>query len=1097
MSELLDLAVSPAEVRGRVEEVYFSQNGFTAGCLRTEEGRRLRFAGPMLLSEQAPVLLRGRWEEHPKYGWQLRVESADLDLAIDPKGLANYLARHPALKGIGPKKARRLAERFGADFGRVLTEQPESVAQAVRVPLETVTRLREEWLRNQAVNAALTWLAGLGLTHRQVKALVDRYGNDAVAILKRDPYLIIKEVPGFGFRRADELARQLGIAKAHPSRLQAALLHCVRERVEQGDCWVEYEELIELATALLLLGRSDGRELVEGYLASLIEEEALACASYAGRFLVSLPSLRKMEEWLVEVFSRGGTPNTHFSHQPDLGALVDREAPDLNPGQRQAVLLALRHQTCLVTGAAGSGKTHVSAALARIYTKAKRKVALAAPTGKAAKRMEEMIGQEAFTLHRLLGYNGEEFKLNAQEPVDADLVLVDECFDYKQSVLTEAGWLSIGQIVNSRAALKVWSRNPKTGCLELKPILRWLRHPAPKSLLKITASRAQSRRSARILRCTPDHMILTPYGYRRAQDLRVGEEVIVRGPQLTREQRSILIGSVLGDGSLSSTGDRVSPQVVLVQGDDQRAYLEFKRRAFGNLAGRTERGRSGYGDKPVWRVALGVVDELYEIAREIVTTGQRPSGRRRWTPTNRFLEWIDEQALATWYLDNGSLQVYGLASGGNGRYAMLHSERFSWEDNRRLAAFLERRFGLRPKVKPDSRGHFLLRFSHEDTPRLLEIVRPFTPACMAYKVGGEADYKYEPDLQADTCVARVQVIERVRPSVPSVYDLEVADHHNYVAGNFVVSNCSMMDIPLAWHLFQAVNPKRTAVVLVGDHHQLPPVGPGNLLRDLVNLRLLPTAVLDEVVRQAGPLRENSMAVLQGEVRKTSAGGPGRPPPWIVIDHLTEAHDVQRAVLDLHQRGIAERLGFDLITQVQVLTPTHKGPLGTVALNIELQRLLQKKLYGVEVPEVKPGRRPPFLLHDKVIQKRNNYELGIMNGSQGKVVWVDPKTGDLAVRFFNGEEREVEMYAKEGHLDDLHLCYAQTIHSGQGSEYPCVVLIVHRSHSFQHHRNLLYTGVTRAQEVVILLGDGWGLRTCAQRIKADQRKTFLSLHGLRD
>jgi exodeoxyribonuclease V alpha subunit len=513
------------------------------------------------------------------------------------------------------------------------------------------------------------------------------------------------------------------------------VLFCVRERLEQGDCWVGYEQLVESANGVLALDSLGSREQIEHTLEGIISAGELSCACYAGRFLVAIPEIRRMEEELGGVFAGGGAPNPHFANDTEADSLMHEHTPGLNAGQREAVRTALKHRMSLISGGAGSGKTYVSAAIAAIYRAHELSVVLAAPTGKAAKRMEQVIGQEAFTIHRLLGYDGHNFALGADSPIDADVLIVDEA--------------------------------------------------------------------------------------------------------------------------------------------------------------------------------------------------------------------------------------------------------------------------------------------------------------------------------------------------------------------------SMLDVPLAWQLFQAVDPERTAVVLVGDHNQLPPVGPGNILRDLIDTRVLPTVVLEEIVRQAGPLKENSIAVLRGEVRKTATPGPARIPPWILINHLTQAEEALRALLDMHRDGITERLRFDLISEVQVLTPTHKGPLGTVALNTELQRLLQRKLYGVEVPPLKPGRRPRFLLHDKVIQKRNNYDLGIMNGSVGQVVAVNEKSHDLVVRFFDREVREVELSAEEGHLQDLHLAYALTIHSAQGSEFPCVVLVVHKSHSFQHHRNLFYTGVTRAQQVAIILGDQWGIRNCADKREVGRRKTFLSLLGQQD
>lgn len=716
-------------IRGRVEEIYFASSTFSAGCLRSQSGERVKFAGAALLHKEEPVILHGHWVEHPKYGRQLEVEAVELDLDLDPEGLAHYLANHPAVKGIGPVKARRIAARFGADFERSLVEEPQAMANEAGISLEKIEALRDEWRRTRMVNAALVWLSSYKLTNFQVTTLVEKYGSGVVAILKADPYLIVREIPGFGFRRVDQIALAMGTAKDHPSRLQAGVFHCVQERLERGDCWVESEHLVELANTLLVLDRLGSRKLIEQTLDDLIAAGALVSPSHGGHFLVALPEILRMEEELAATFSFGDGPHPHFTDDIDPAALIEKHAPDLNAGQRDAVGLALRHGMSLIAGGAGSGKTYVSAVIAAICHAHEISVVLAAPTGKAAKRMEQVIGQEAFTIHRLLGYDGHSFARDATTPIETDVLIVDEV--------------------------------------------------------------------------------------------------------------------------------------------------------------------------------------------------------------------------------------------------------------------------------------------------------------------------------------------------------------------------SMLDVPLAWHLFQAIDPERTAVVLIGDQNQLPPVGPGNVLRDLIETHMIPAVILSEIVRQAGPLKENSIAVLQGKVRQTTTSGETKVPPWVLINHLTQPEKVLWALKDMHENGIAERMDFDLITETQVLTPTHKGPLGTAVLNVELQRLLQRKLYGVNVPEYSPGRRPSFLLHDRVIQKKNDYELGVMNGTLGQIVEVNGK-GRLVVCFFDHEEREVELSAEAGHLANLRLAYALTIHSAQGSEFPCVILVVHKSHSFQHHRNLLYTGVTRAEKVAIILGDAWGIFNCAARLETNRRKTFLSL-----
>jgi exodeoxyribonuclease V alpha subunit len=284
---------------------------------------------------------------------------------------------------------------------------------------------------------------------------------------------------------------------------------------------------------------------------------------------------------------------------------------------------------------------------------------------------------------------------------------------------------------------------------------------------------------------------------------------------------------------------------------------------------------------------------------------------------------------------------------------------------------------------------------------------------------------------------------------------------------------------------------RTCVVLVGDHNQLPPVGPGNLLRDLIERQPIPTVVLDQVVRQAGVLKENSIAILRGEVRKTAAPEADGRWPWVVANRFTEVLAAQRYVLHLFDEVLVERLGFDLLRDVQLLTPTKKGPLGTDELNVLVQRLVQRKLWGVDVPAPRPGRRPEFLKHDRVIQTRNNYDLKVMNGAVGLITKIGERRGELTVRF---DDHDVSYTAETA--DKLSLAYALTVHKFQGDQVPCAVLVIHKAHSFQHHRNLFYTGMTRAQRTAVVVGDQWGIAACAKKEQVERRKTFLSVLDLR-
>jgi exodeoxyribonuclease V alpha subunit len=715
-----------ATARGTVEALFFSSPKFSAGRLRTGDGQIVSFAGSLMVRVHDAVVLHGRWETHAKFGRQLKVARFEFDQQLGPTGLAHYLSSNPSLKGIGPVKARRIAEAFGDDFDRVIDDEPDRVGRVAKLPRAALQLLREEWLRTRSLNASLAWMSAFELTHHQMTTLIARYQNSVVTVLKENPYLLVREIPGFGFKRVDQVARKMGTPKEHPGRIRAGVVHAVVERLEQGDCWVDYEALIGLANALLVMDIADSRDRIEAALDTLIEDRTLSCVSLGGRFLVALPHIVEMEQDLAELFTTRLGPNPHLAHIDP--AVIDAVDTSLNAGQRRALRAAVEYNLVLVSGGAGVGKTRLVATLTKVYELRSGRVALAASTGKAAKRLEEVVGRKAFTIHRLLGYKGKNFSRGIDDPIDADVLIVDEV--------------------------------------------------------------------------------------------------------------------------------------------------------------------------------------------------------------------------------------------------------------------------------------------------------------------------------------------------------------------------SMVDIPLAWHLFRALDFARTAVVLVGDHNQLPPVGPGNLLRDLIDRQPIPTVILDQVVRQAGALKENSIAVLRGEVRKTAAPQEDGRSPWVVANQFTDVLAAQNYVLELFDHILVEQFGFDLLAHVQLLTPTRKGPLGVDELNILLQQLVQEKLWHVVVAPLRPGRRPDLLNRDRVIQNRNNYELGVMNGAIGVVTEKGDKHGELKVRF---DDLEVEYSAET--VGELSLAYALTVHKYQGSQIPCVVLLVHKAHSFMHHRNLFYTGVTRAQETAIVVGDQWGMRACAEKEQVERRKTFLSVLDL--
>ena len=288
----------------------------------------------------------------------------------------------------------------------------------------------------------------------------------------------------------------------------------------------------------------------------------------------------------------------------------------------------------------------------------------------------------------------------------------------------------------------------------------------------------------------------------------------------------------------------------------------------------------------------------------------------------------------------------------------------------------------------------------------------------------------------------------------------------------IVDEMSMVHVPLMAQLLQRIDFATTRLILVGDHNQLPPVGPGNVLRDVIQHQLVPTVVLDEVVRQAGVLKSNCSAILSACIMPSAAGDLA----WTVVDAFAEAPQIQIYVRDLVLDRIPKRLGLDPVDDVQIITPTHLGPLGTKAINQMMQRLLHGEV------------ERKFAVGDKVIQMVNDYDLGVMNGTMGRVLEFEPGASGGYWIDFDGAKPQL---VQSDQIHNVQLAYALTAHKAQGSEFPCAVVLCHRSHFFAD-RNWLYTAVTRAAKYCLLVGDRWGLRNAVKKNNTIQRRTLLSL-----
>jgi exodeoxyribonuclease V alpha subunit len=294
----------------------------------------------------------------------------------------------------------------------------------------------------------------------------------------------------------------------------------------------------------------------------------------------------------------------------------------------------------------------------------------------------------------------------------------------------------------------------------------------------------------------------------------------------------------------------------------------------------------------------------------------------------------------------------------------------------------------------------------------------------------------------------------------------------------IVDEASMVDVPLAAALLCAL-PDDARLLIVGDQDQLPSVGPGAFLRDLLESGIVPSVRLSEIFRQAAESRivVNAHRILGGETPESAPRSDERADFFIVARRDPE--EAQATVIELMAERIPRRFGLSPERDVQVLTPMHRGPAGTILLNQKLQETLNPR--GEPLAQI-AGR---LRIGDKVMQTRNDYEREVYNGDLGRVERLDAETGSVFVRF---DQREVEYETAD--LEALVLAYATSIHKSQGSEYPAVVIPLLTTHFVMLSRNLLYTAVTRARKLCVLVADPRALSLALDQVRKEERKTAL-------
>lgn len=726
--------------RGTVTRVHFcnADGPWMSGKMDLENGGGpMGFAGKVAANVGDILEVTGAMDRHPKFGLQIKVESGLVRMDETPDALIHMLATHSDFEGLGPVRARAVVQAAlelsqDGELSSALIAYPREIAERAGVREGIVQNAANVWAERKSYFDALSLLADQGWSNAQATRLVKAYGENAPAIIRGDPYMLIGKLSRFGFRTVDTVAQAMGISKSDPNRLQAGVAFCLDRIAEDGNTWTRREDLLQQSLEELQPDTLKAEDNVRDAIQNLINVGLITVSEtpLEHEEIVSDSELARVE---IEVFGRlvrGLRDDTH-GELAISGPRADAVMPTLNDGQRAAMLGFALHRYNVIAGGAGVGKTYTMRAVCEIAEEQRLNVELCAPTGKAARKLSHATSREARTIHRLLEPRFDDetgrfvFLRNADNPIDADLVVVDEI--------------------------------------------------------------------------------------------------------------------------------------------------------------------------------------------------------------------------------------------------------------------------------------------------------------------------------------------------------------------------SMVDVRLMLKLLVAL-PSHCRLLLVGDNNQIPSVGPGAILRDLLSAQSrYPDSVhmLTDIVRQAGILARNTSAILNGLVVME------QDPAWGI--HKTEkGHEKNTASLAasfvesiVMAPEPLEPFGrqLDLAWDIQVLAPMRKGPLGTYALNVELQQLRQR-LLGNPAPDfTEENKAPKPMVGDRVIWTKNDYQLNLMNGTQA-IVLEFPKGGAMRIITEDG----TEVLVPGSKRLNVEVAYAMTIHKAQGSEWPLVMLCISSSHYIMRDRNLLYTGASRAAESLAILGDMGGIKGFAKEQKSGRRRT---------
>ncbi len=445
-------------IQGTLERITYvnEENQYVVGRLQVPGRRDLAtIVGNLPAVNPGETLrLHGRWTVHKKYGEQFQVDRYETVTPSTLLGIERYLGSG-LIKGIGPVFAKRLVDAFGLDTLAVIDAQPQRLLEVEGIGPVRHERICRAWNEQREIRQVMLFLQGHGVSPAYAVKIFKHYGQESIAVVKDDPYRLAQDIYGIGFKTADGIAQKLGVPKDSPGRAQAGVVHVLNELTEKGHLYYPKQGLLEECAEILEVEAP----AVEAAIQALHGQDRIVVEDGPdgpGVYLKSLHVAEVKAAQRLQDIARAPRLQVPVEVEKAIQWAQERSGITLALQQQEAIRKAIERKLVVVTGGPGTGKTTILRCLLPILEAKKLRVALAAPTGRAAKRMAEATGREAKTVHRLLEFSPRDgqFQRHGDRPLEADLVVVDEAsmldlplmYSLLRAVPLQAGLVLVGDV---------------------------------------------------------------------------------------------------------------------------------------------------------------------------------------------------------------------------------------------------------------------------------------------------------------------------------------------------------------------------------------------------------------------------------------------------------------------------------------------------------------------------------------------------------------------------------------------------------------------------------------------------------------------------